>query len=413
MGLGACIDKVVAASGWKKRRGKLPPGRGLGLACSSYLCGAGLPIYWNTMPQSGVQLKLDRGGGVTVFCGSTDIGQGSDSILASIVAEVLGIDPFDIRVVTADTDLTPVDLGSLLLARHADDRQRRDPGGRARDGDAGRGGGARSSRSRRSASASPSGRVFDVERSGEGDDLRRGGRARRVRASARSAPSARTRRRRRAGRYRGAGVGPSPAYSYSAAVVEVEVDPETGIVTVPKIWIAHDIGKCINPVLVIGQVEGTVYMGLGEALMEEMAYRTDANAQRRAQVPVDARIQEPDDDGDVRRRDLPRRGPRSQRPLRRQGSRAGAAASDPAGGRQRRLRRRRRARRRGADHAGEGPARAQGEGAGQARAVRSRALSERSLPGPDPRPHARRGRRRPRRRRGGERKRAARCGDVA
>src|SRR5207342_251824 len=84
----------------------------LGLACSSYLCGAGLPIYWNAMPQSGVQLKLDRSGGVCVMCGSTEIGQGSDSILAYIVAEVLGIDPFDIAVVTADTDLTPVDLGS-------------------------------------------------------------------------------------------------------------------------------------------------------------------------------------------------------------------------------------------------------------------------------------------------------------
>src|SRR5438445_13538122 len=64
------------------------------------------------MPHSGVQLRCDRGGGVTVFCGSTEIGQGSDSILAYIVAEILGIDPFDIAVVTADTDLTPVDLGS-------------------------------------------------------------------------------------------------------------------------------------------------------------------------------------------------------------------------------------------------------------------------------------------------------------
>jgi CO/xanthine dehydrogenase Mo-binding subunit len=81
-----------------------------------------------------------------------------------------------------------------------------------------------------------------------------------------------------AGRYRGAGVGPSPAYSYSAAVVEVDVDPETGIYTVPKVWIAHDVGKCINPVLVVGQVEGSVYMGLGEAMMEEMAYRSDVNA---------------------------------------------------------------------------------------------------------------------------------------
>ncbi|MGH7701566.1 MAG: molybdopterin cofactor-binding domain-containing protein, partial [Gemmatimonadales bacterium] len=112
IGLGRCIEKVVAGSRWKERFRRLPYGRGLGLACSSYLTGAGLPIYWNDMPHSGVQLKCDRGGGVTVFCGSTDIGQGSDSVLAYIVAEVLGIDPLDIRVVTADTDLTPVDLGS-------------------------------------------------------------------------------------------------------------------------------------------------------------------------------------------------------------------------------------------------------------------------------------------------------------
>src|SRR5436309_3548698 len=112
MGLGACIEKVVAGSDWKRKFRQLPEGKGVGIACSSYICGAGLPIYWNNMPHSGVQLKCDRGGGVTVFCGSTEIGQGSDSILAYIVAEVLGLDPFDIAVVTADTDLTPVDLGS-------------------------------------------------------------------------------------------------------------------------------------------------------------------------------------------------------------------------------------------------------------------------------------------------------------
>ncbi|MBA2565025.1 MAG: molybdopterin-dependent oxidoreductase, partial [Gemmatimonadetes bacterium] len=83
------------------------------------------------------------------------------------------------------------------------------------------------------------------------------------------------------GRYRGAGVGPSPAYSYTAAVVEVEVDPETGIVTVPKAWIAHDVGRAINPLLAIGQVEGSVYMGLGEALMEEMEYRENRNVVHR------------------------------------------------------------------------------------------------------------------------------------
>jgi xanthine dehydrogenase molybdopterin-binding subunit B len=56
-------------------------------------------------------------------------------------------------------------------------------------------------------------------------------------------------------------------------VAEVTVDPETGVVAVPKIWVAHDVGRSINPVTALGQVEGSVYMGLGEALMEEMAYR--------------------------------------------------------------------------------------------------------------------------------------------
>jgi CO/xanthine dehydrogenase Mo-binding subunit len=275
MGLGACIEKVVAASGWRARRGKLPLGRGLGLACSSYICGAGLPIYWNAMPQSGVQLKLDRGGGVTVFCGSIDIGQGSDSVLAYIVAEVLGIDPFDVRVVTADTDLTPVDLGSyssrvtlmtgnaaLQAAERARDLMARAVGDELEIPE--------------SRVVFAEGRVFDVENSGKGVSFSEAVVAAESRfgtlgtvGSYTPPPSA--------GRYRGAGVGPSPAYSYSAAVVEVDVDLETGIYTVPKVWIAHDIGKCINPVLVLGQVEGSVYMGLGEAMMEEMAYRANAN----------------------------------------------------------------------------------------------------------------------------------------
>ena len=179
IGLGACIDKVVAASGWKKRRGKLPPGRGLGLACSSYLCGAGLPIYWNTMPQSGVQLKLDRGGGVTVFCGSTDIGQGSDSILASIVAEVLGIDPFDIRDRHRRHGPDAGGPRLVLLARDADDRQRRDPGGRARERDARRDRGAEA----RDPAGGRGLRRGTRLRRGEprkGHELRRGGGPRRV-----------------------------------------------------------------------------------------------------------------------------------------------------------------------------------------------------------------------------------------
>jgi 4-hydroxybenzoyl-CoA reductase subunit alpha len=75
------------------------------------------------------------------------------------------------------------------------------------------------------------------------------------------------------GKYKGAGVGPSPAYSFSACVVETEVDERTGWIHVPKIWIAHDIGRALNPTLARGQVIGGVYMGLGEALMEEQSFR--------------------------------------------------------------------------------------------------------------------------------------------
>ena len=76
------------------------------------MSGAGLPIYWNPLPHSGAMVKIDRGGGVTVYCGTTDIGQDSDSMLAYIVSEVLGIEPIDVHVLTGDTDLSPVDLGS-------------------------------------------------------------------------------------------------------------------------------------------------------------------------------------------------------------------------------------------------------------------------------------------------------------
>src|SRR3989440_6367373 len=110
-GLAECIERVVTQSRFLERRKTMPGGRGLGFAISSYLSGAGTAIYWNDMPHSEVQIKVDRGG-VTAYCGAMEIGQGSDSVLATIVAEELGLQPSDIRLVTADTDTTPIDLGS-------------------------------------------------------------------------------------------------------------------------------------------------------------------------------------------------------------------------------------------------------------------------------------------------------------
>lgn len=271
MGLRECLEKVIEGSGWRTRRGRLGPGRGLGIACSSYICGAGLPIYWNHMPHSGVQLKLDRSGGVAVFCGQTEIGQGSDSVLAACVAEVLGIDLLDIRLCVADTDLTPVDLGSyssrvtlmvgnaaIMAAERARDllakavaEELKVPAARLTF--AGR-------------------RVFDTEDPTKGVSFADAvGLAESKNGTLGTTGSYSPPRS--PGKYRGAGVGPSPAYSYSACVLEVEVDQDTGQYRVPKVWIAHDIGRSINPTLVIGQVEGSVYMGLGEAMMEESAFR--------------------------------------------------------------------------------------------------------------------------------------------
>jgi CO/xanthine dehydrogenase Mo-binding subunit len=72
----------------------------------------------------------------------------------------------------------------------------------------------------------------------------------------------------RHGRYRGGTIGASPAYSFTAHVAEVDVDPETGIVDVRRIWVAHDCGRALSRLVVEGQMEGSAYMGFGEAIME-------------------------------------------------------------------------------------------------------------------------------------------------
>ena len=99
-------------SEWAERKGKLPKGRGLGMACSHYVSGAANSIIRSDMPHSTVNIKIDRDGGVVVYTGASEIGQGSDTMTAQVVAEVLGCDLSRVRVIAADTDLTPIDLGS-------------------------------------------------------------------------------------------------------------------------------------------------------------------------------------------------------------------------------------------------------------------------------------------------------------
>jgi len=286
IGLGECLDRVVEASGWRDKHARYRAAaadasakplwqsrkrKGIGLACSAYMTGAGTAIYWNNMPHSGVVVRADRSGAVTLLCGATDIGQGSDSVLAYLVAEVLGVEPKDVHVHPADTSLTPVDLGSyssrvtLMCGQAAIQAGERLKSAVFKAVAAKLG-------------VEPVALVARERKIGVPDDWERalpfaqavelGEAMHGVLAFAGSyAPP------KRAGKYKGGGVGPSPCYSYSACVVELTVDEDTGTIELSDVWIAHDIGRALNPLLVEGQVEGSIYMGIGEALMEEQVFR--------------------------------------------------------------------------------------------------------------------------------------------
>jgi 4-hydroxybenzoyl-CoA reductase subunit alpha len=329
-GLPECIEKVVAASEWDKKksmadRRRPMAKRGVGLACSHYVSGAANSIIRSDMPHSTVNIKVDRDGGVVAYTGASEIGQGSDTMTAQIVAEILGCRIGRVRVIAADTDLTPIDLGSYssrvtLMAGNASLRAAEDVRKKI------------AAAAARKLNCAAEDVVFGhdlVWRKGvtppahpnapdaaailEDKDRPRGAVAPEVKVQGRVEGQilrgALQQKRKdegpkdwmtfeeavvgaidfsgaltgtgsyappddaRGGKHKGGGVGPSPAYSYSAQVAEVSVDEETGEVMVHKIWAAHDCGRALNPVAVEGQVIGSVWMGLGQALQEEMIWK--------------------------------------------------------------------------------------------------------------------------------------------
>src|SRR5947209_7637823 len=304
-GLPECIEQVVGRSGWKQRKGKLGKGRGLGLGCSHYVSGAANSIIRSDMPHSTVNIKIDRDGGVVVYTGASEIGQGSDTMIAQIVAEVLGCKLARVKVIAADTDLTPVDIGSYssrvtfmngnAAKRAAEEVKQKIVAAAAkkmacapenivvRDDAVNKIG----------ISSPPPTTETTVSGRVEGQVLRHSVQQKRkdegpkdqmsfeeavvaaidfsgaLTGTGSYAPPPEA----RGGKHKGAGVGPSPAYSYSAQVAEGSVDEETGEITVHKIWAAHDCGRALNPVSVEGQIIGSVWMGLGQALQEEMVWK--------------------------------------------------------------------------------------------------------------------------------------------
>ena len=271
-GLPECLDWIEKQSGWKKRKGKMPKGKGLGMACSHYISGASKPVNWTGEPHATVKIKLDFDGSIVVLSGAADIGQGSTTILAQTVAEVLGLDLARVRVVTGDSEVVPKDNGSyssrvtFMVGNAALDAARN-----LKD--------VLVNAAARKLEARPEdieclGEIYRAGAQDKGatfeevvtEALKDSGTIT-VTGNYSTIPESHGGKK-----YRGATIGGTMGYSYSAQAVEVSVDEETGVVTVDKVWVAHDCGKALNRLTVEGQVQGSVWMGMGQAMSEEAGY---------------------------------------------------------------------------------------------------------------------------------------------
>jgi len=263
------LKKVMEQSNWKNKYKKLPFGHGIGVACGFFISGSALPIHWNEYPQSVVHLKVDLDGRVLVTSGASDIGQGSDTMLAIIVAEILGLSLDNIFVIAADTTLTPIDLGSYssrvtFMAGNAAKQAAENLKKQITDAIV------------KNKNIAAEELNYQNEQVFSNDNT--------VQLSWTEAIEIATRKvgalnstgaynsPKLGGDFKGSGAGLSPSYSFGAVITEVKVDTDSGHVKVVNIWGAHDAGKALNPLAVEGQLEGSWHMGMGQALSEEMKY---------------------------------------------------------------------------------------------------------------------------------------------
>lgn len=269
-GLGDCLDRVETASGWRERRDRMPPGRGLGLACSHFVSGTSTPKHWTGEPHAVLNLKLDFDGGITILTGASDIGQGSSTIVTQVVGEVLGCDWSRLRVVSTDSALTPKDNGSYssrvtfmvgnAAIQAAESLKAILVAAAARRLEA------------RPEEIECLGESFRVAHSQDlGLSFSDVVKEALIDTGTITVKGTFTCPKEYQGdkAIRGSAIGASMGFSYAAQVVECSVDPITARVTVHKVWVAADVGRALNPLAVEGQIHGAVWMGMGQALSEE------------------------------------------------------------------------------------------------------------------------------------------------
>ena len=268
-----CLTECVERSGYKEKHGKLPFGKGIGLSGGYYISGTSYTLYLSYKPHTVATIKVDEENDVTVYCGATDIGQGVDMVMAQMAAETLGIKTEDVTVVPRDTKISTFDLGTfasrLTFATGWAIRQAAE----------------KVNAELKPVAAGMLGiRGEEVEvQGGEFYNIYKPHKrvpwrdvvSQYIQTNGPLSMTGQFTPPRRKGIQQGGNIGHSPTFGFSAQIAEVDVDLETGKVNVVKITEAGDCGVAINPQSVEGQVHGSIGMGMGQALYEEMKVAPD------------------------------------------------------------------------------------------------------------------------------------------
>jgi 4-hydroxybenzoyl-CoA reductase subunit alpha len=262
-GFKECVNLAMESTKWTEKRGKLPRGRGIGMGCYGFMSGG--VFNWINTPYafSAAMVRISYDGMVDIYVGSADVGQGSDTAMAQIAAEELGVPMSYVRVTSGDTAVCPPDLGAWGSRQTL------------MTGNALRMAACEAKQKLLDAAAGMMGPNIVYELDAKDEKIFLKERPERslpypevvkaaIRANSGQAIVGR-------GHYTPHGKGMvSPAFAFGAQVAEVEVDEETGKVSLVQVTTAHDCGQVINRHGVEGQLEGAFVMGQGYVLSENL-----------------------------------------------------------------------------------------------------------------------------------------------
>ena len=267
-GLRESIAGSAERMNWKEKYGKLPDGHGIGIGSYGFFCGA-LYNYFNTKrPYAEVWVRVNQDGTVHIFTLMAEIGQGCDTVISMIVAEVLGVKMEDITIKSDDTGIVTGDTGAFssrttMMAGNAAKAAAEDARNQLFKAAA-----AKLGLKVQDALDIKDGRI-SIHRTGEGMTVAE---AAMTHQNANNGAPVLGRGIYTPSSHLNEGTVVSPTWSFGSQVIEVEVDKETGQVKVINTATAHDCGRALNPLAVEGQLEGSIHMALGYALCEDVKF---------------------------------------------------------------------------------------------------------------------------------------------